>query len=825
MRDASSGRSVPEERAELAPSQDGDPSPQARDERPIVIGRREHTEEPGREEIEKWRDAYRENPLIRVPIQNFASDVTEPGASVAIETDSDGEDVPTVPTDYDDEVYRGLDLDDALELWLANCYVDGWDFDASISDLLEAVIKDRRGRRGTAIVEHAYDDPRERERILALRPIKAETMTAYTREGKGIVLRPDDDPNEFESVAVQDLSDSSRDTAPKTPAGKTAALAQFDDVYGAKERDEIPFALDDVTVSPYDADTGELFGRPDSATVVDRARAVYDKLEHIDQAILNTAFANIIAKVETEDEEVAKKIRDDLDINSPETVSGTNVPVEIEEIEGSVPDAVSTIQQEIEFVLSAMPTPLYRVGFAGDINRDVTSEQREDYREDVKRERRRLESDFETVLRLKATEFLHGDAHADEELDVSPQLRLRPEEAASPLRDEEFDPEAFQTLMAGLSEAAGARGGAEVILPQREIVGTLLDMDADEILGEDTEAAMAALDEADPRVRESFVNSYAGELAEGEENHVFGPAMNTEDGFYRLDPDEVYCENEGEVFDQFDEADTDDPGRRLCPYCGEQLQDYDKNYNAHLGGVRFTNVGGDPFQSQSDLEAFLDDLAEEADGPVHIGDTEWPAEDYAIHDRPVTAEGISEDDAVDVYDRHKEAASALGGPTTAELASLTESDPVTTPDGRGVIVDVHEGKFEFQGDSYEPDTTLYVVATEEGAGVYEADELKEEDWTEDIDTGGPEDLEEAALAADYAALADPFSAEEVEALLDVGFDSWPDSWEDADIPARLIALDAWTSMEASFTGCMSEIGDARVCAAFKDEMLQWTGWR
>ncbi|WP_226479172.1 hypothetical protein [Natrinema amylolyticum] len=493
-------------RALLAPSQDGDPSPQARDERPIVIGRREHSDEPDREEIKKWRDAYRENPLIRVPIQNFASDVTEPGASVVIDTESDNVDVPTVSSDYPNEAYRGEDLDAALEMWLANCYVDGWDFDADISDLLEAVIKDRRGRRGTAVVEHAYDDPRKRDRILALRPIKAETMTAYTREGKGIVLRPDDNPNEFESVAVQDLSDHGRETAPKTPAGKTAALAQFDDVYGTDERDEIPFALDDVTVSPYDADTGELFGRPDSAPVVDRAQAVYNKLEHIDQAILNTAFANIIAKVETNDEEVAKKLRNDLDINSPETVSGTNVPVEIKEIEGSVPDAVSTIQQEIEFVLAAMPTPLYRVGFAGDINRDITTEQRADYCEDVKRERRRLESDFETVLRLKAKEFLLGDAHADKELDVTPKLRLRPEETSSPLRDEEFDPEAFKTLMTGLSEAAGTRGGADVILPQRKIVGTLLDMDADEILGDGTEAEMAALDEADPRVRETFVD-------------------------------------------------------------------------------------------------------------------------------------------------------------------------------------------------------------------------------------------------------------------------------------------------------------------------------
>jgi hypothetical protein len=201
-------------------------------------------------------------------------------------------------------------LDDALESWLSECYIDGWSYHGSFTALLENVIKDRRGRRGTAVIEHAYDDPRERDTLMALRPIRTETITAYTREGKRIVLREDDDLGDFDTIAVDDYggSDPYRDAAPETPAGKTAAIAQFDDIFagGNSEREEIPFAYSDISFSAYDSDTGSLFGRPDSATILNRAAALRKKLRHVDQSIANVAFGNILAKVETQQADVVK---------------------------------------------------------------------------------------------------------------------------------------------------------------------------------------------------------------------------------------------------------------------------------------------------------------------------------------------------------------------------------------------------------------------------------------------------------------------------------------------------------------------------------------
>jgi hypothetical protein len=222
-----------------------------------------------------------------VPIRNFAGDVTKVGYSIAVDAD----DVPTVPEDYPTAEYRGLPVDAALERWASQCYIDGWSYDADFSDLLEQFVIDRRGRRGTALVEHAYDDPTERRRILGLRDFAVETVTAYTRAGQGIALRPDDDGQDvdFTPMGARRTLSGARDTPPTTPAGKTAAISQYDDIFGAHERDENPFALDDITVSAYDADTGELFGRPDTARVVDRAEALVAKLEYVDEAVRNTA--------------------------------------------------------------------------------------------------------------------------------------------------------------------------------------------------------------------------------------------------------------------------------------------------------------------------------------------------------------------------------------------------------------------------------------------------------------------------------------------------------------------------------------------------------
>lgn len=506
--------------ARLAPSQDGDPSPQARDERPIAIGREEHTQEPDKEDIERATDEYYANPLIRQPIRNFAADVCEPGYRVDVSMPDDG-DEPTVPDDYRFAEFRGMPLSDALEAWLSTAAIIGGRFDRDFADLLEDVLIDLRGRRGTAFVEHAYDDPREREYILGLRAFAAEETTAYHRSGKRILLQPDDAEMDSETVAIEPGGgDQTRfDEAPTTPAEKAAAFVQFDDILGSfDERDDIPFALDDVTVLSNDPDTGAIFGKPDTLSVIDRSEQLREMFDDTARAVKAVGYGHWIAQVDTDDKKQAKKLLDSFDPTDPENVDVVNYAVETEQFDSDVPSNVDQIQQQIEYILAALPTPLYRVGFAGDINRDVTSVQQDDYREEVSRARDRLESAFHDLLHQKAREFLFGDAKADREFDGDVELVIEPPEAENPLNDEAVDPDEFASLMQGLK--AGAPGGAvEQVVPPHEIRETFLGLSPEppEAPDADPDAMMSLPDETDERVRETFRDAYlARRYSEGD---------------------------------------------------------------------------------------------------------------------------------------------------------------------------------------------------------------------------------------------------------------------------------------------------------------------
>jgi hypothetical protein len=496
--------------ARLAPSQDGDVSPQARDEEPIAISREEHTAEPDRDDIERWVREYYQNPLIRQPIRKFAADVVEPGVRISV--DAGDEEEPTVPSDYRFAEFRGMPLSDALREWLGQAAIVGGRFGRDITDLLEDVVIDVRGRRGTALVEHAYDDPREREYILGLRAFKVESTTAYTRDGKNILLRPGDTDVDFETVAVQDISgDPTRfDQAPTTPAGQAAAFVQFDDIFGSyDEKDDVPLALDDVTLLSNDPDTGTIFGEPDAASVVDRSEELREMFEDTAQAIKAVGYGHWIAQVETDDEDEARALLNSFDPSDPERVNVTNYGVEAERFDGQTPDTVEQIQQQIEYILTSLPTPLYRVGFAGDINRDISDVQQDDYREAVSRERDRLESAFHELLHEKAREFMLGDAKADESLDVDVSLVIEPEESESPLQDENFSADEFSNVMSGLKQAAPG-GAVEQLVPPHEIRETFLGIDPEppEAPDGDPDAMMSLPDEADERVQEAFRDAY-----------------------------------------------------------------------------------------------------------------------------------------------------------------------------------------------------------------------------------------------------------------------------------------------------------------------------
>jgi hypothetical protein len=153
-----------------------------------------------------------------------------------------------------------------------------------------------------------------------------------------------------------------------------------------------------------------------------------------------------------------------------------------------------------------------------------------------------------------------------------------------------------------------------------------------------------------------------------------------------------------------------------------------------------------------------------------------------------------------------------------------EDDPVVnTPDGIGVIDDViTEGSVEDMDAS--EDNPVYAVVVEDedvGVGFYREDELESASIDE---LPGPENPEE-----------DVGGGEEQDTnardTLQDGFFSWPESWQDSETPARIIALKAWAGMGGSFDGCVREMRGSltgspdRFCADFKDRIYGTETWR
>jgi len=299
-------------------------------------------------------------------------------------------------------------------------------------------------------------------------------------------------------------------------------------------------------------------------------------------------------------------------------VNVTNYMAEAEQFDSDVPSNVDQIQQQIEYILAALPTPLYRVGFAGDINRDVTSVQQDDYREEVSRARDRLESAFHDLLHQKAREFMFGDAKADREIEADVQLVIEPPEAENPLEDEAVDPGEFSSLMQGL-KAAAPGGAVEQVVPPHEVRETFLGLSPEppEAPDPDEDAVMALPDETDDRVQQTFREAYLGtRYSEGDE-------VETPDGrgvvIDVLQEDDTFA---GTAI----EASTSSPTYLVATEGGRPAWDQFNASDLQQTTIEVEGVD-DPTDAAAEAEAAMDlHLAEEntgADSIAELGVTDW----------------------------------------------------------------------------------------------------------------------------------------------------------------------------------------------------------
>jgi hypothetical protein len=171
-----------------------------------------------------------------------------------------------------------------------------------------------------------------------------------------------------------------------------------------------------------------------------------------------------------------------------------------------------------------------------------------------------------------------------------------------------------------------------------------------------------------------------------------------------------------------------------------------------------------------------------------------------------------------------------GSLATANATQYVEGDTVQSPQGLGVVVEVRTEEFEGKnGETVEASSgsPTYAVGLKDarvGVGFYKASQLSAAEMPETPVDDPVGDVQEDQSANSVG--------DRVLGALNLRSNDWtmPRSWRESDTPARLILLDAWASMGGQFDCaggcCMSELKDAELCAAMKDEVLGgWTGWR
>ncbi|MCU4744507.1 hypothetical protein [Natronoglomus mannanivorans] len=384
----------------------------------------------------------------------YAEDITEPGYRVEAESD---------------------ELVDELENWLSQSAIVAGESHRDFVEILNGSVvqQEVRGTALTEVVPKAEDE----NGIWGFRLINVSTVNAYTYENQAILVRPDD--TEIDGVDL-----NSR--------GEAAAYGQWDK--GAlsgpfPDKSTVHLSQNDIVKLVQDPDTSDIFGKSSIAPVSKEIDELDRMLADLSEAIHSKGYPHWIFKLGEPTGDISdpragvwpeEKIKDLRDAHkSGEWTTGQKdfLPgdVEIDTISSDVPEIEEILDWYVESILTASPVPKYKLGFTDDVNRDVTSEQSPQYERKLQKERRRLESAFEPVLRRKAEELGYSE-------DAIESLSLKIEESheKSPLEREDFDVSDFQQFAQGLNTAtAGEPQKAVSVDELRDMLGLPDKDDAD----------------------------------------------------------------------------------------------------------------------------------------------------------------------------------------------------------------------------------------------------------------------------------------------------------------------------------------------------------
>jgi hypothetical protein len=470
----------------------------------IVAGGIDEIDPP--EDIDEYAEWAKNTGIVRSNMRKFVNDVWEPGYRV----EGPDETVQYFEGDQEDIDAPAPDIT-PKNGFLSNCFVIGGerhqDFYTGGKESTW-----QRWVRGTALVEYLkMDDTDPDSEIAGFYFIRPETIYPQVENNTNILLTPDPDD------LPDDIDEGDYET---TKRDEVAAYIQFDDesILGLRnngfDKQQIPLSQNDVLKMTLEADIGGDIGTAEGVFGTSIIEAIADEIQEYKQikrdraeAISRKAYgvwtaqftpetleyADTVEVIEWSDSDITST-ENELDRMGPGDVLTSDANIDLERHDGDVPDLDSTFQHLINDIQSALPVPgVLATDFDEDINRDVTGDKREDYKQIVSEERQYMETQWSEALKVVAE---RQDLPTD-----GLELKIQPERSDNPVKSLESDEiDRMNTYINTLATAAGPQAGPTALVDAQDILD-VLDFPVDET---DPEEMIDEMDPDDPETEAAW---------------------------------------------------------------------------------------------------------------------------------------------------------------------------------------------------------------------------------------------------------------------------------------------------------------------------------
>lgn len=366
--------------------------------------------------MDEYYQVYASTGIVFTSLWNFAADVWEPGYRVELagadapdaddDQDTDADDPPPDVTTNEDGQTAAEWLE---EEWLPQAAVlHGGKHNDFLTFGKHTTIQ--RWARGGVLIEHVRaerDDPEAM--ITGLNYIPPETISFVPYKHKPILV--DADPEDV-------IEDELPSKIERTRRGEYPAYIQYHkNAPRPTDRDPIRLSQRDVSRSVFNGDVAgagsqadNFWGTPVTAIIAEDVAGFKNIIRDKEQAIKNKAYGlwklafndeireytdvdesgqpvevtDIIGWSDAEKDEIARQIEDDMGPGSILTHDGQ---IEMDRLDGEVPDLAEDLEFYVSNITSALPSPKFIVGFEENINQFVTERQDKRYQRLINEER------------------------------------------------------------------------------------------------------------------------------------------------------------------------------------------------------------------------------------------------------------------------------------------------------------------------------------------------------------------------------------------------------------------------------------------------------